>query len=703
MTDENKNKLIISSKMLSLVLIGIVLPLNFAFAQSYIAEYTADFGGGVCAWDDYHPIHSRTTTINLPYGGKYDLYLNAYCNGPEIQKHEQVKFFVDGEYIGTTHDCGTDCYINENLGERDLSAGVHTLRVDHRWNTHDWPGQANSVRNISATFSLKEIFTPELSISKSVDKSTAQPGEILSYILSYKNSGKAAATGVVISDDYDENYLDIYDNDGGSVSGGKISWNIGTLEAGDSSTKIFKVRIKDGLPVGTTYIYNKAVIDSSETEPLESNIVTTKVDNINHSPTAFAGPDKEVYESHSITLEGSGSDPDGDPISYRWSCTGGYISNRYIAQPSFTAPEVSYDRTYTCTLTVTDDKGLSDSDSMQVLVLNQEEEEVCSKSTSSCSNPDGYMYIGDSRDGCLNNGDWKYYKVRESAGKKIKVELSWSGAGCNVNDLVIYSSGCSKIYSRENNYWTKTWQGTPSSDIVIGLDGDSSNKNCQWSLRVKSLGEGELSVAKSVKNLSRGDSKWYNIYRSANPGDELLFKIVVKSTGDAVVQNVKVKDDLPSKIIYQGNLEIDNVPETKNITKTAINIGDLSPGKSKTIIFRAKVASERKFGYGQTELINTARAYNEETSDTDSCKVRVRRKAVAGIITEVPTGITNRILDSVLFPLGIAFAVVWILKSKFIALDKWTEKRKREIAEYRAKKNLKRKISQLKTQGYFKE
>lgn len=61
------------------------------------------------------------------------------------------------------------------------------------------------------------------------------------------------------------------------------------------------------------------------------------------------------------------ADPD---LTYSWSCTGGTLSNPNIAQPTYTAPLVNSDTTYTCTLTVTDSKGLSGSDSANILVKN---------------------------------------------------------------------------------------------------------------------------------------------------------------------------------------------------------------------------------------------------------------------------------------------------------------------------------------------
>ncbi len=119
-------------------------------------------------------------------------------------------------------------------------------------------------------------------------------------------------------------------------------------------------------------------------------------------------------------------------------------------------------------------------------------------------------------------------------------------------------------------------------------------------------------------------------------------------------------------------------------------------GGAKTIIFEAKVAAKGSFSYGTTELINSARTYTLQTSDIDTSKVIVTKKAVAGAVAAISTGVTNGILDSILLPLGIALLMVWIFKSKFIGLDKLIGKRKREIEEYRARKTLKRQIAKLK-------
>lgn len=91
----------------------------------------------------------------------------------------------------------------------------------------------------------------------------------------------------------------------------------------------------------------------------------------NLPPVAKAGPDKEVYGGKSVVLEGSASDPNKDPLTYSWSCTGGNLSYPYTLQPTFLSPSVPQDATFDCRLTVTDNEGKSNSDLMQVLVKKQ--------------------------------------------------------------------------------------------------------------------------------------------------------------------------------------------------------------------------------------------------------------------------------------------------------------------------------------------
>ncbi|QUC65419.1 hypothetical protein NsoK4_04020 [Nitrosopumilus sp. K4] len=90
----------------------------------------------------------------------------------------------------------------------------------------------------------------------------------------------------------------------------------------------------------------------------------------NHAPVSNAGSDQSIGTSVLVTLDGSGSsDPDGDTITYSWTQTSGTLvtlSDETAESPTFTSP-VSAD-TLVFELTVTDDKGSSDTDSVTIVV-----------------------------------------------------------------------------------------------------------------------------------------------------------------------------------------------------------------------------------------------------------------------------------------------------------------------------------------------
>ena len=109
----------------------------------------------------------------------------------------------------------------------------------------------------------------------------------------------------------------------------------------------------------------------------------------------------------------------------------------------------------------------------------------CPESTSFCANPDS-VSCGQTISGCIAASDEKFYLVPGSAGRNVDVTLTHSGSGCDMNDLNIRkSNSCSTTVGQSINEFTETWSGTPSEDIVIEVESDSSNDQCQWILNVE--------------------------------------------------------------------------------------------------------------------------------------------------------------------------------------------------------------------------
>ena len=74
------------------------------------------------------------------------------------------------------------------------------------------------------------------------------------------------------------------------------------------------------------------------------------------APTADAGPDQTVDEGDLVTLAGSGTDPEGETLTFNWTAPAGVtLSDPTSASPTFTAPQVDADTPLTFTLEVCDE------------------------------------------------------------------------------------------------------------------------------------------------------------------------------------------------------------------------------------------------------------------------------------------------------------------------------------------------------------
>jgi len=109
---------------------------------------------------------------------------------------------------------------------------------------------------------------PDLWIGESVqmENNPAEVDERITYTLTYYNAGDADATGVVLTDDFDENSIGISDPGSGVVfnNPGEIQWDLGTIPPGGYGAVSYTAVVLPGIPFGVSRINNQAVIDSFE-------------------------------------------------------------------------------------------------------------------------------------------------------------------------------------------------------------------------------------------------------------------------------------------------------------------------------------------------------------------------------------------------------------------------------------------------------
>ncbi len=116
----------------------------------------------------------------------------------------------------------------------------------------------------------------------------------------------------------------------------------------------------------TRFIFSLTVNDGIADSPADQVVVTVK--QVNNAPVANAGADQTINESETVTLDGSlTTDVDKDSLTYYWTAPAGItLSSDSAQKPTFTAPEVVNDTTFTFSLTVND--GIADSPADHVVV-----------------------------------------------------------------------------------------------------------------------------------------------------------------------------------------------------------------------------------------------------------------------------------------------------------------------------------------------
>lgn len=152
---------------------------------------------------------------------------------------------------------------------------------------------------------------------------------------------------------------------------GEIKWLLsGSDVVSQEITYVFSAPA-DG--EGSSFVINGSLSYNDATQsPQTVLLVGDSEIVIDQPPAACAGADVSASEGSVVTLDGSGStDPEGAIAGFSWVQTGGPVvelSAGDVAVATFTAPEVDAGgATLTFELTVTDARGLTDSDTVTVV------------------------------------------------------------------------------------------------------------------------------------------------------------------------------------------------------------------------------------------------------------------------------------------------------------------------------------------------
>ncbi len=120
-----------------------------------------------------------------------------------------------------------------------------------------------------ADFGNQEEFLPftDTRLTKTADRSTAAPGDLVTYTLTYKNIGGGTLESVTIVDDYDQRYMTPVDVSGATVADGKLTWTDSVpLGPDEQRTITYTMRVSADMPTGLTHVDNVAVITPGDHE-----------------------------------------------------------------------------------------------------------------------------------------------------------------------------------------------------------------------------------------------------------------------------------------------------------------------------------------------------------------------------------------------------------------------------------------------------
>jgi uncharacterized repeat protein (TIGR01451 family) len=166
-------------------------------------------------------------------------------------------------------------------------------------------------------------------------------------------------------------------------------------------------------------------------------------------------------------------------------------------------------------------------------------------------------------------------------------------------------------------------------------------------------------VGKKVINLTSGNLNWQTSV-NAKPGDVLSFAITLQAPSQDV-HNIFMQDTLPANLLYKDNLTINASLNNIGNPASGINVGTLSAGQVEVISYQVQVASSSNFAYGLTSLNSMVNITSQESGTQTAINTIVVNNSEVQGITNIPTGLTNNLLeDSAFLPLLIILISIWL-------------------------------------------
>lgn len=199
------------------------------------------------------------------------------------------------------------------------------------------------------------------------------------------------------------------------------------------------------------------------------------------------------------------------------------------------------------------------------------------------------------------------------------------------DSATIYNNGATNGQKVPDNLYTT---GTPLG--FDKLDGNLPGCN-EFSGYVKFRFKVDQPNFEIQKQVSPAGQNKYAETVSAQPNDEVDYKIQYKNTGTTQQNGVVIKDKLPAGVEYvKGSTQMATsatngqwspIADDDGIVDRGINIGSYAPNGNAYVKFKAKiVANDKLEKCGLNTLVNTATAETNNGSKSDTANVTVTKK-----------------------------------------------------------------------------
>ena len=521
---------------------------------------------------------------------------------------------------------------------------------------------------------------PSYDVAKSVDKTTANPGDTINYTITVKNTGNVDLTNVKVTDQLPAYYSSASEqvssqngSTGSIVKGGAITFN--KLNVGETATiKIsYKIKGADQLECGQTTIKNKATgtTDQDTTEDdNNNNEVTTTVTNDCPEPEPGYDVSKSVDKTtakpgdtinYTITVKNTGNveltnvkitdklpayySEAKEQVSSQNGSTGSIVKDGAITFNKLNVGEtatikISYkikgENELVCGETKITNKVTSTTDQDKT-EDNNDNNEVTTTVNRDCT--PGYDVIK------------TVDKTTASAGDKLTYTITVKNTGnvelTNVKVTDELPAYYSEVTEKVNAPSKSTGSIVKDGSVTIASMPVGSTATISIVYTIKDTDDlacGETKITNKVTSTTDQDKTEDNndnnevtttVYNNceygydliktvdkttANPGDTLTYTLTFRNTGRLDVTNVTIKDMLPAGVTMNGEIKTEPKTDvTGDIAGDGLVIAKVEAGKDVVITLTAKVnESVDSFQCGDNQLTNTATATTDEDQTEDS-------------------------------------------------------------------------------------